>query len=61
MRCICTEHSFWIIPGQHVIGNPKIAGMAVYNAADQSYNLKGGGYNIWFERDEWFLLYFLQR
>ena len=39
------------------IGNPKKAGSAVYNPADQSYNIKGGGYNIWFERDEFHYLY----
>jgi hypothetical protein len=39
------------------IGNPKKAGSAVYNPADQSYNIKGGGYNIWFERDELHYLY----
>lgn len=58
---IFTEHSCWNIPGQFDIGNPKKAGLAVYNPADQSFIIKGGGYNIWFERDEWFLLYFLQR
>ena len=39
------------------IGNPKVKGSAVYNAADQSYTLRGGGYNIWFERDEFFYLF----
>lgn len=39
------------------IGNPKKAGSAVYNPADQSYDIKGGGYNIWFERDEFHYLY----
>jgi Tol biopolymer transport system component len=39
------------------IGNPKVKGSAVYNTADQSYILKGGGYNIWFERDEFHYLY----
>jgi TolB protein len=34
------------------IGNPKVKGSATYNNADQSYDLKGGGYNIWFNRDE---------
>jgi Tol biopolymer transport system component len=34
------------------IGNPKKAGSATYSQADQSYTLKGAGYNIWFERDE---------
>jgi TolB protein len=39
------------------VGNPKKAGSAVYNPADQSYNIKGGGYNIWFARDEFHYLY----
>ena len=39
------------------IGNPQLAGSAVYNQADQSYTLKGGGYNIWFERDEFHYLF----
>src|SRR5450759_4492237 len=39
------------------IGNPKKAGSAIYNQSDQSYTLKGGGYNIWFERDEFHYLY----
>jgi Tol biopolymer transport system component len=39
------------------IGNPKNAGSAVYNSADQSYSIKGSGYNIWFARDEFHYLY----
>jgi TolB protein len=39
------------------VGNPKKAGSAVYNPADQSYNITGGGYNIWFARDEFHYLY----
>lgn len=39
------------------IGNPKKAGSVVYNPDDQSYNIRGGGYNIWFERDEFHYLY----
>ena len=38
------------------VGNPKKPGSSVYNKADQSYNLKGGGYNIWFARDEFHYL-----
>lgn len=34
------------------IGNPAIKGAVTWNSKDQSYNLKGGGYNIWFNRDE---------
>ncbi len=39
------------------IGNPKNSGSASYNEADQSYSVKGSGYNIWFERDEFHYLY----
>jgi TolB protein len=39
------------------IGNPKIAGSAKYNRTDQSYILRGAGYNIWFERDEFHYLF----
>ncbi|RYF93788.1 MAG: hypothetical protein EOO00_05930 [Chitinophagaceae bacterium] len=34
------------------IGKPKLAGSVQYNDADQSYTLKGAGYNVWFNRDE---------
>jgi len=39
------------------IGNPKNKGAATYDAASQTYTLKGSGYNIWFERDEFNYLY----
>jgi len=39
------------------IGNPKNRGSSVYNKTDQSYTLKGSGYNIWFTRDELHYLY----
>ena len=34
------------------VGSPKIKGDATFDAATQEYTLKGGGYNIWFNRDE---------
>jgi hypothetical protein len=34
------------------IGNPKIKGSVLYDQKDQSYQISGGGYNIWFNRDE---------
>lgn len=34
------------------IGNPKVKGTALYDNNSQVYTLKGGGYNIWFNRDE---------
>lgn len=39
------------------IGNPKIKGETIYDAAEQQYHLKGGGYNIWFNRDEFHYTY----
>ena len=39
------------------IGNPALEGSATWNSADQSYTLKGSGYNIWFNRDEFRYLY----
>jgi TolB protein len=43
---------------QHTdVGNPKIKGAVSYDADQQSYNIKGGGYNIWFNRDEFHYAY----
>ena len=39
------------------IGNPKIKGETKFNTADQSYSLKGGGANIWNNRDEFHYAY----
>jgi len=39
------------------IGSPKLAGSASYDKESQTYTLKGSGYNIWFERDEFHYLY----
>lgn len=39
------------------IGNPKMKGSSFYDAASQSYTLKGGGENIWFNHDEFHFLY----
>jgi Tol biopolymer transport system component len=39
------------------IGKPKNLGSYVYNSKDQSYILRGSGYNIWFERDEFHYMY----
>jgi len=38
---------------QHLdVGKPKSPGTTTYRTQDQTYQLKGGGYNIWFQRDE---------
>ncbi len=39
------------------IGSPAKKGSASYDAAAQEYVIKGGGYNIWFNRDEFHYLY----
>src|SRR4030042_2057102 len=39
------------------VGKPKNGGSSIYNETDQSYTIKGAGYNIWFKRDEFHYLY----
>jgi len=39
------------------IGDPKNAGSAKYDAVTHTYMLKGSGYNIWFDRDEFHFLF----
>jgi TolB protein len=39
------------------IGNPKNPGNAQYDKVTHTYSLKGSGYNIWFNRDEFQYLY----
>jgi TolB protein len=39
------------------IGHPKIAGSAGYDKVTHTYMLKGSGYNIWFNRDEFQYVY----
>ncbi|MFD2203883.1 TolB family protein [Shivajiella indica] len=34
------------------IGMPKLKGETIYDSQTQTYHLKGAGYNIWFEKDE---------
>jgi TolB protein len=46
-----------IFPYSKDIGAPKLTGKATFNEKDQSYLLEGGGYNIWFDRDEFHYLF----
>src|SRR5258708_7346295 len=41
-----------IFENQIDIGKPKLAGATNFDKQNQSYHLKGAGYNIWFQRDE---------
>ena len=49
---IMAQNPVGIFSSHADIGKPKLSGSASYNTDDQSYNLKGAGYNIWFGRDE---------
>jgi TolB protein len=55
--CEAQNQSVGIFQTSSDIGNPKKSGSATFNQADQSYSLKGAGYNIWFERDEFHYLF----
>ncbi len=46
-----------IFENQIDIGKPKIAGSTSYDKQTQVYTLKGAGYNIWFQRDEFQFAY----
>ncbi|MEM6840584.1 MAG: hypothetical protein AAF632_00020 [Bacteroidota bacterium] len=39
------------------VGIPQLLGSVQYDQASQTYTLRGAGYNIWFERDEFHYLY----
>ncbi len=54
---IMAQNPVGIFSSHADIGKPKLSGNASYNTDDQSYNLKGAGYNIWFGRDEFHYAY----
>ncbi|HXO75670.1 MAG TPA: hypothetical protein VN824_10555, partial [Puia sp.] len=51
------QHQVGIFENSIDIGNPKVAGSASYDESTQSYSIKGGGSNIWFNRDEFHFVY----
>lgn len=55
--CFAQTSSVGVFEKGADIGNPKLAGQSQYDAATQAYSLKGAGYNIWFQRDEFQFLY----
>ena len=54
---VIAQHPVGIFDDHIDIGNPKIKGSASYDDKTQTYNLSGGGYNIWFNRDEFHYAY----
>ncbi|BBE20514.1 tolB protein precursor, periplasmic protein [Aquipluma nitroreducens] len=60
--CMLTVNSFaqksiGIFQSCKDIGSPKLTGSASYDESTQTYTIRGSGYNIWFERDEFNYLY----
>ena len=53
----CQNNSLGAFTNSADIGTPKLAGSSSYDSATKTYNLKGAGYNIWFNRDEFHYLY----
>ncbi|GGB11362.1 TolB family protein [Puia dinghuensis] len=51
------QHPVGIFDDHLDIGNPKMPGDATYDTASQVYMIKGGGANIWFNRDEFHFVY----
>src|SRR5947209_3748077 len=51
------QQSLGVFESNTDIGKPKNAGAAQYDASNQTYMLRGSGYNIWFNRDEFNYLY----
>jgi TolB protein len=53
----CQTNTIGIFDNHTDVGNPKKAGAARYDASSQEYTVRGGGSNIWFNRDEFQYLY----
>lgn len=51
------EADLGVFENQTDIGNPNNSGSSSYDPSAQVYTLKGSGYNIWFERDEFHFLH----
>lgn len=49
---LAAENPVGIFENHADVGKPKHAGSVTYDEGTQTYTLKGAGYNIWFERDE---------
>ncbi|MCW3107891.1 MAG: hypothetical protein JWQ09_2397, partial [Segetibacter sp.] len=52
-----TQNNIGIFDKAADIGKPKNAGSSTYDETTQTYNMKGSGSNIWFNRDEFQYLY----
>ncbi|HKL31145.1 MAG TPA: hypothetical protein VJ919_01355, partial [Tangfeifania sp.] len=50
-----SQEMFQKYEGQN-IGNPKLKGDFSFDAKEQSFRVEGAGYNVWFERDEFYFV-----
>jgi TolB protein len=57
MAAVHGQPSYGVFNASADIGKPKAGGNTQYDSENQSYRLKGGGYNIWFNRDEFHYTY----
>ena len=57
LLALAQQNSIGIFEKHVDVGHPKKAGNARYDNAEKIYYLKGAGYNIWFNRDEFHYLY----
>jgi TolB protein len=57
VTCLAQEKAVGVFQDHVDVGNPKNAGATQYDEKTQVYNLKGSGYNIWFNRDEFQFAY----
>ena len=57
LQSIAQNNPIGVFDNQTDVGNPKIKGSASYDAKTKAYSLQGGGYNIWFNRDEFHFVY----
>ncbi len=58
--CACTfaqSQELGVFEENVDVGNPQLSGSAEYDMATQTYTIRGAGYNIWFERDEFHYVY----
>lgn len=56
MEAISAQNMIGVFDTAVDVGNPKLKGGSSYDAVKQEYTLKGAGYNIWFNRDEFHYL-----
>jgi TolB protein len=54
---LAQDNPMGIFKYQTDVGNPKKAGSVHYDAGTQTYTVKGGGYNIWYNCDEFHYVY----